>query len=178
MKINFWNYIRLVWMGHILKWSLILGISISLFITLITLVMTGIESIDQAFFKAVWEIGAFWFKVGWSMAFLLSIIGAFKVLFNRSYQDTILLILDCETKEPYDPVIIKDIMPIWRKFLFFMVWIVAILALIFVGVFGIDYTHLGGVVPFVGVLIIGLMILKPTLLTTRNVRLKTKRKEL
>lgn len=170
---NFWWEVRWVWLRYILIWSLLLGLGMSSLITLSTIVIQGGIAWDLLFWKAVWEIGAFWFMIAWSLAFLLSIIGAFKALFHHTYKHYKLELLDCD-QHPYEPVIIRDIMPIWRMFLFFTVWLVVLIVLISVGVFGLMLADFGTWRLFAIVLVLGMMLLKPILSLTRNVRIVSK----
>lgn len=167
---SFWLKLRLRWLGFVLWFSFVLGASLTLVVTLITVVSTGV-SFSAEGFKALYTLVSFWFKLSWVLSFLIALIFSFKTLFNKEISGKKLFLIECESKEPFEPVILADVIPIWRKFLFWMVWILLVVALLLLGVFNIDKAFFGGLTLFILILLLGMVILKPLLLSIKNVRM-------
>lgn len=167
---NFWWKLRLRWLGFILWFSFVLGLGLTLVVTLITIISTGV-SFSAEGFKALYILVSFWFKLSWILGFLIALIFSFKTLFNKELAGKELFLIECESKEPFDPVILADVIPIWRKFLFWMVWILLVVALILLGLFNMDKAFFGGLTLFILILLLGMVILKPLLLSIKNVRI-------
>lgn len=167
---SFWWKLRLRWLLFVLGFSMALGAVLTLIITLITLFSVGIVFTTKGML-ALYALLSFWFKLTWVMSFLIALIFSFKVLFNKTLDKRRLSIIDCESKEPLEPVILLDVIPIWRKFLFWMVWILLVVALLLLGVFNIEKAFFGGLTLFVLILLLGVMILQPLLLSMKNVRI-------
>lgn len=167
---NFWLRLSLRWLGFVLWFSFVLGLILTLAVTLITVVTIGV-SFTAAGLKALYILVSFWFKLSWVLSFLIALIFSFKTLFNKEIAGRTLFLMECESKEPFDPVILVDVIPIWRKFLFWMVWILLVVALLLLGVFNIDKAFFGGLTLFILILLLGMVILKPLLLSIKNVRM-------
>lgn len=172
MNLSFWWSLRLRWLLFVIVFSLLLGVALTAVIIVITLFTTGIESLSTQSFRALYEIASFWFVLSWVLSFLVALIMSFKPLFNKAIAGEQLMLIECKTKEPFDPVILVDVIPIWRKFLFWMVWILLLVVLLLLGVFSVDKTFLGGPKVFILILLFGVVILKPLLLSMRNVRIQ------
>jgi hypothetical protein len=168
----FWFYLRLRWLAFVIAFSLVLGFLLTVVILLVTLFNTGIESFDKSNIMALFEVASFWFILSWVLSFLVALIFSFKTLFNKTIAGKQLLLLECKSKEPFIPVILADVIPIWRKFLFWMVWILVLVALILLGIFHVSKTFFGGFTLFMMILLFGVVILKPLLLSIKNVRMK------
>ena len=167
---SFWWQLRLRWLGFVLWFSLVLGLILTLIVTLITIVSTGVSFTAEGF-KALYTLVSFWFKLSWALSFLIALIFSFKTLFNKVLAGKKLLLMECDSKEPFEPVILVDVIPIWRKFLFWMVWILLVVALLLLGLFNIDKAFFGGLTLFILILSLGMVILKPLLLSVKNVRM-------
>ena len=172
MRDRFWFYIRLRWSAFVILFSVVTGLVLTAVILVITLFNTGIGALDQTNISALLEIASFWFKLSWVLSFLLALMLSFKTLFNRPFAGKELLLLECKSKEPFIPVILVDVIPIWRKFLFWMVWILLVVALILLAVVNVTKTFFGGLTLFIMILLFGVVILKPLLLSMKNVRIK------
>jgi len=166
---KFWLQLRLRWLVFVIVFSSVLGLVLTLVVTLITLVSTGVHFTTEGL-KALYTLVSFWFMLTWALSFLMALIFSFKTLFNKEVAGKKLFLIECESKEPFDPVILADVIPIWRKFLFWMVWILLVVALLLLGVFNIDKTFFGGLTLFILILLFGVVILKPLLLSIKNVR--------
>ena len=167
---NFWWKLRFRWLAFVLWFSLVLGAILTLAVILITAVTIGV-SFTAAGFKALYILASFWFKISWVLSFLIALIFSFKTLFNKEIAGKKLFLMECESKEPFEPVILVDVIPIWRKFLFWMVWILLVVALLLLGVFNIDKAFFGGLTLFILILLLGMVLLKPLLLSMKNVRM-------
>ena len=166
---SFWLRLRLRWLVFVVLFSFALGLGLTLVVTLITLLSTGVHFTAKGL-EAVYTLVSFWFMFTWALSFLIALIFSFKTLFNKEIAGKKLFLIECESKEPFDPVILADVIPIWRKFLFWMVWILLVVALLLLGVFNIDKSFFGGLTLFILILLFGVVILKPLLLSIKNVR--------
>ncbi len=176
MRDNFWWQLRWRWLTYIISFSLLLGLAITTLIVLVILFDTGMR-LNQTTFQALFGVFSFWFMLSWALSFLIALIFSFKTLFNKPLAGKELWLLECESKEPLVPVILADVIPIWRKFLFWMVWILLVVVLLLLGVMQVSKTFFGGVMPFIMILSLGVVILKPLLLSIKNVRLHEVRRE-
>ena len=166
---DFWFKLRLRWLGFVVLFSAVLGVVLTLLVTVITLVSTGVHFTTKGL-QAVYTLVSFWFVFTWVLSFLIALVFSFKTLFNKEIAGKKLFLIECESKEPFEPVILADVIPIWRKFLFWMVWILLVVALLLLGVFNIDKAFFGGLTLFILILLFGVVILKPLLLSIKNVR--------
>ena len=149
-----------------------LGVIAAVMITIITLLFTGVENFDTQTLEALWKVASFWFYVAWSMAFLIALVLSMKHLFLRSFAGYEAIMLDCETKERLDEVNIVNVLAIWRKFLFWLIWIFGFIGIFSVAVLGFELQSLGGIKVFIAILVFGALIIQPILLSSRNVRIR------
>jgi hypothetical protein len=170
MSDSFWWHIRARWLLYIVSFSFIIGLILTFIITVSSWVMSGDMSFDSDKLSALYTVASFWFSLAWVISFLLAHIFSFKYIFNKNIAGKSLYIMDCESKEPLTPVILLDVLPVWRKFLFLIVWILLVVALLLLGVFGMDKSFFGGSTLFILILLIGVVMLKPLLLSVKNVR--------
>ena len=168
---KFWWQLRLFWLYYVLKTAVLLGLAAALLITVVTLFMTGIHTWDMASLKALWLVTSFWFYVAWSLAFLIALVLSFKKLFFKNIAGYQAIMLDCQTKEVLDEVNVANILGLWRKFLFLLIWIFGLISLIMMGVFDFSFGELSGYKIFLAILLFGALLLQPILLSTKNVRI-------
>lgn len=168
---RFWWRLRWAWLRFVLLGSVIIGAILSGIVLAVTLFNTGVDLTSGQSWKALFTIAAFWFKIAWVLGLLLALILSFKKLFNRDFAGHRVYLLDCE-KEILDPVILTDTLPLWRKFLLWMVWILSVVVLVLLGVLGMDKSYLGGPTLFAAIIAIGIFLLKPLLLSMKNVRIR------
>lgn len=168
---KFWLLLRLLWLKRVILHSVIIGLVLTLLITLVTLFNTGV-ALNRQGLKAIFEIAHFWFMIAYIVGFLWALVLSFKGLFNRNMAGYRLVLLECSSKEAYSEIILLDVLPLWRKFLFWQVWLISIMVLILLGIFKVDKSFFGGWTLFVWIILFGLLILKPLLLSMKNVRLR------
>lgn len=167
----FWRALRLFWLQKVLIFATLIGLVLTVAIVLVTLFFTGIAPSKEGM-VAIYAIAHFWFFIAWTLGFLAALVLSFKSLFNRPMHGYKLLMLDCATKEPYEVVILLDVLPLWRKFLFWMVWILSVVALLLLGALGVEKTFFGGPTLFIMILFFGVLILKPLMLSMKNIRIR------
>ncbi len=168
---KFWWRLRFFWLVDVLKSALLWGAVAAFLITLGTLFFTGLPAWDRASLHALWLIASFWFYVAWSLAFLMALVGSFRKLFFKNLAGYQAIMLDCQTKEVLEAVKLGNTLGIWRKFLFLLIWIFGAVSLLLMTVFELTFADLGGVKIFLAILLFGALLLKPILLSTKNVRI-------
>lgn len=166
----FWWKLRLYWMVYVVVFSTVIGLGLSFVVTLVSWSISGSFSLELTQLKALYTVALFWFKLAWALSFLLALVFSFRKIFNREIAGKTLFLMDCESKEPLIPVILLDILPLWRKFLFMMVWVLVVMALLLLGLFGIDKSFFGGSTLFILILLFGALLLPVMLLSVKNVR--------
>ncbi|KIM10969.1 MAG: hypothetical protein KU37_07595 [Sulfuricurvum sp. PC08-66] len=168
---KFWWQLRLYWAAALLLYAFVFGLFLSLIVTGVTVVFYMPTQWDSTTIEAVWEIGAFWFKVAWSLAFSVAILLAFWRLFNRKLFGYRLLYLNCQRKDALIPLYPWDVMTLWRKFLLWQAWIGSFVALVLLLGVQLPLAALGGWKIFAWVLGLGMAILKPLLSSSVKVRI-------
>ena len=173
---KFWFYIRLYWLVTVILYSIGIGLFLTTIIVLVTLLKTGGMALSMQSVDAIWAIASFWFTIAWVLGFLLAIILSFKTLFNKPIAEYYLEMLGCD-EEILAPIILTDVMPLWRKFLFWMIWLLLIVVLIMLGVFNRGFDSISGINLFIYILILGFWIIKPIILSDKRIHLRKTRED-
>lgn len=171
MTNSFWWKFRLAWISYIVVFSVGVSTFLTAIITAGIFFTSNTVTFDKEVYAVVKEIASFWFYITYAFAFLLAFIFSFKAMFNRKLFGHKLLYLDCERKDALNPVILLDVIPLWRKFLVWIVWILATLALVLLLWLHQSAEIFSGVNLFILIMFLGVLIIKPLLLSSVKVRI-------
>ncbi len=130
---RFFFKLYLLWFLWVSIYTLVCASVISLVFTLFSYFYTGAIRIDHESMSALKEIFAFSFPFSFSLSFILMLLLVFKALIGKNIEGFKLHLYDCEGKR-IDKVLLSDILPIWRKWLFSTVWTIALFWVIFIAV--------------------------------------------
>ena len=131
---RFWAGLWLYWALWVSLISVLLGAAAAVSVTLMLYFLKGAVSLDSEVLGALLDIGAFWFAVTWSLALPLALLLVVKRLFYRCIDHWKLILLSCDGKEQISDVGVADTLKLWRKWLFVIIWAVAVQTLLVAGV--------------------------------------------
>lgn len=75
---------------------------------------------------ALWRIALFWFPPLWSAALLMGMLLSVKRLFSHCINGYELQLYRCDGKERITAPGVADTLKVWRKWLFALIWLVAL----------------------------------------------------
>ncbi len=116
--------IWLRWAVWITLVSVVIAAHFAIGIALYMYITKGAVALTSEVISALESIGYFWFAILWSITLPLSTFFGMKQLFKYCYDGRKLQLFSC-TKEPIDDVYYEDIVKVWRKWLFLIIWGVA-----------------------------------------------------
>lgn len=130
---QFYRAIWIVWMMRMVGWTLLLSFAFALLITVILYLKEGTPSLSIEILRALFDISLFWFLLALNFAIPLAFFISVKSLFNLPFGGFAFELLTCPKKG--ESGVIKDIgygdlLQVWRKFLFLIIYNSAILMLI------------------------------------------------
>jgi len=133
------------WMQRVTLCSIGLASVASMLITLfIYLSQVSIPSLDAEILKALFEVFWFWFTLSWSLALLIALFRSLKYIFNGCQAGYKLRLLSCDEKEVLADIGYGDLVKVWRKWFMLIIWLVASMMVISLGVTYLlsDYTSI------------------------------------
>jgi hypothetical protein len=126
-------FIWLRWAIWVTLFSTAMAAVFSFAIVLYMYISKGALPLSSEVRDALVAIGSFWFAILWSITLPLSTFFGMKQLFKGCYDAKRLQLFTCK-KEPIDKVGYEDLIKVWRKWLFLMIWGVAAQLLFMTGI--------------------------------------------
>jgi hypothetical protein len=133
-------FIWLRWAIWVTLFSTLLAAHFAIAIALYMYISKGAVALTSEVLSALEAIGYFWFAILWSITLPLSTFFGMKQLFKWCYGGKKLQLFTCK-KEPIDSIGYEDVIKVWRKWLFLMIWGVAAQLVLITGV---EYIVVGG----------------------------------
>ena len=147
-----WNFLRkamnkfyfFLWIRWFLRLTFysVLGASfLSFVVTFFIYVSHSLQSLTEEAYMALFSIFKFWFVIFWSITLLLALFRSLKYIFNSCANGYKLTLIRChkdDANELIEVVGFGDLVPVWRKWLTLLIWLVGsemILAIIFTQIF-------------------------------------------
>ncbi len=132
---------RSFWLGMWWRWALWVTL-FSILVALITdialtfgiYLLKGVPPLNATVFEALLEIGRFWFGILWSITLLLALFLSVKRLFNRCIAGRQMHLFTCKDHERINPVLMGDVVVLWRRWMILLIWVVTVETLAVSGV--------------------------------------------
>ena len=140
---RFYFLLWLKWMLRVTLCSIALAVVIALMITLFMYIQQSTKlDINIEILKALLDIFWFWFVLSWSGTLLIALFRSVKYIFDICLDGYQLRLLSCDTKEVVHSIGYGDLVKVWRKWFMLLIWIVASLMILSLGItyFFSDYT--------------------------------------
>ena len=118
----------LLWAGWAVRltfFSVFWASLFSVFVTAFLYVSRGSISLSTEVIDALLEIFRFAFPIIWSITILVALFRSLKFLFNRCIAGYELKLLSCDAKAYIEPIGYGDLLKVWRRWLFVIIWISA-----------------------------------------------------
>ncbi|MDF1874318.1 hypothetical protein JHD48_01065 [Sulfurimonas sp. SAG-AH-194-I05] len=123
---KFYLFLWLRWVAHVSLFSIFISTIISVFITMYLYVNLGSPSLNPEIQEALIRIFIFWFPIVWSFLLFFSLFTSIKYIFNTSISGYELKLLECNSTEVILVIGYGDIIKVWRKWLFLIIWLVVV----------------------------------------------------
>jgi hypothetical protein len=130
-KALFLHWLR--WALWVTLFSVVVAALLSLGVTLYIYFAKGAVPLNAQVTAALLEIALFWFAIFWSVTLPIGTFFGMKQLFKHCSNTMRLRLFTC-SKEPVETPHYKDVLKIWRKWLFLMIWGVAVAFIVIIGV--------------------------------------------
>jgi len=118
-------FLWLFWVKNITLKSFLYGAVFAFVLTIFFYIFYGMPSLSEDILHALYEVFSWSFAFTWSISFLLFLFREFLSVFERCIVGYKLQVLDCQTKEPLVAIGYGDIVKIWRRWFFVLIWLVA-----------------------------------------------------
>lgn len=131
--LRFYTQLWLFWVLRMLFVTIVLTSAISLLITFILYLKEGMPKLESEIYRALYTIFSFWFLLLLNLTIPLALFINAKYLFNRCINGVSLKLLSCakdEKREVIETIGYGDLVKVWRKWLFLIVWNSAVLMLL------------------------------------------------
>ncbi len=133
-------FIWLRWAAWVTLFSFVAAIVLSSGATLYFYIAKGTVELNSDIINALFDIGVFWFAIFWSITLPVSTFFGMKQLFKECKNGYRLQLFTCNN-EPLEIVRYENLLTMWRKWLFLIIWGVAIqliVIVVFLYLLGID----------------------------------------
>jgi len=131
---KFYFSIWIRWVLRLSVCSIFLAMLLSLFITTFIYFIKGNGAVGVDTLEALFEIWKFWVMVTWNLTLLIALFRSLKYIFNNCLDSYSFKLLECNTLETIDIVGYGDLVKIFRRWLFSLIWLVTsfvVIAVIF-----------------------------------------------
>ncbi|MBN2896974.1 MAG: hypothetical protein JXK05_13905 [Campylobacterales bacterium] len=124
----------LYWLWWVLLYSVAVAAATAAVLVGVIYVLKGAPALDADVYGALEAIARVVFVPLWCAALLWAHLMVTRRLFACCLGGRRLILLTCKGDERIYPVGLGDVLPVWRRFLMLIVWIVAVEVLLLVGV--------------------------------------------
>lgn len=131
--LKFYIVIWFYWVLRMLFVTLFTTISIAVIITFVLYIKQGIPSLSFEILNALFKIFEFWFLLAINFAIPLALFISVKYLFNRCVNGFSFKLLSCPKdaqNEIITEIVYGDLVQVWRKMFFLVIWNSAILMIL------------------------------------------------
>jgi hypothetical protein len=131
--LKFYTLLWLFWALRMIFVSLLIGALLSILITSFLYLREGSPALSTQILSAVFDIFYFWFLLLLNLAIPIALLINTKYIFNSCINNISLKLISCAKEEQGEfisEVGFADILTVWRKMLFLIVWISAIFVLV------------------------------------------------
>ncbi len=133
-----------VWAIRVTICSVVLAFTASSVVTFFIYILKSKTAVDIRVMGALFEIFKFWFVLIWNLTVLIALFRSLKYIFNICIDGYMFKLLTCSLKDFIVEIGYGDLVKVFRKQLFLLIWLVGalmIIALIITNIFG-DYKNL------------------------------------
>jgi hypothetical protein len=123
---KFFFFLWLRWAIRVTIGSLLFAGLFTFFAILFIYVMQEMPELNEQIYKALGDIFKFYFPIIWSVLLLITLFRELKNIFNRCINGYKLELLRCKTQEVVMGIGYRDLLRVWRKWLMFNVWLIAV----------------------------------------------------
>lgn len=123
----------LEWMKRMLFLTFIISASIALFILVGLYIKQGLPKLSFEILSALLDIFMFWFLLVINFVIPIALFISTKFLFNKPVNGFTLKLLTCpkdKKRDILEEITYGDIVKVWRKFFFLLIWMSAIFVMI------------------------------------------------
>jgi len=137
---RFYILLWLKWFIRVSFCSILIALFISSAVTIYIFFKTSPDSLDGNVLKALFDIERFWFALSFNFAFLFVLFRSIKYIFNKKLDGYEYKLYNCSMQN-IDVIGYGDLIKVWRKWFFMLIWFSAVemvIVTIIFYLFGID----------------------------------------
>ncbi len=147
---HFYIQIFLFWFYWVNSRSLFYALFFALLVSIGVYLYQGAVTLNMDNLKAIWQVLVFVFPFSFSLSFITTLLLVFKALFARQIGGYRLILNDCKA-QPIEKVLLSDVLPLWRRWLFVTVWLIVLFWVLFIGLWNLVTGELPPLTSFNGV---------------------------
>jgi len=131
---GFYLKLFIFWLTWVGGRTFLLSVSLCTLATFVLYASQGFAPLSSESILALKTLFLFFFPIFFSVSFILYLLLVFKALFFKVIEGKKIQLYDCQDQRIEKPLL-SEVIPIWRKWLFFTLWAILLFLVVFIGLY-------------------------------------------